>query len=335
MILHPSIIALLVGSLFVSAIIVYAAVHGVAILKHWNLRSGSERQLSLERTTYLVSTAMSYVFAYQLGSLFLFIFTADKLSPLFVGAMCAAGTLNVNLFGYAALGLKLTTFLLGGVWLLVNGLDNQAVDYPLIRPKYRFLLAVAPFILLETLVQGAYFLTLDAQVITSCCGSIFSSDANGVGAAFTGLPSIPTKVAFYGTLLLTGGAGYAFLRWGQSWMGVLFSLLSLAAFVVSLAALISVISVYFYQLPTHHCPFCILQREYRYVGYPLYACLLVGVAAGTGVGVLMPARGIASLGAVWVSVERRLTMVTLISYLAFAVIATAPMIFGDFKLEGY
>ena len=39
---------------------------------------------------------MTYPFGFQLASLFLFIYTADHLHPLFVGAMCAAGTLYVN-----------------------------------------------------------------------------------------------------------------------------------------------------------------------------------------------------------------------------------------------
>jgi len=41
-------------------------------------------------------------------------------------------------------------------------------------------------------------------------------------------------------------------------------------------AILSFISVYFYELPTHHCPFCILQKEYGYVGYPLYLTLFGG-----------------------------------------------------------
>ena len=46
----------------------------------------------------------------------------------------------------------------------------------------------------------------------------------------------------------------------------LFASLSGIAFVVSLASILSFISLYFYELPTHHCPFCILQKEYGYIG---------------------------------------------------------------------
>src|SRR5512133_1987603 len=103
MIMQPAIMALILGSLLVSAMALYAARYGISILRHWDLHEGSEFQLNLERKTYLISTVMSYTFVFQLSSLFLFIFTCDKLSGLFVGAMCAAGTLNVNTFGYPAM----------------------------------------------------------------------------------------------------------------------------------------------------------------------------------------------------------------------------------------
>jgi hypothetical protein len=95
-ILHPAIIALLVSSLLMSFLAVYSAYYGAAIVRSWDLTSGSSLQLDLERRTYLISTVLAYVFAFQLASLFLFVFTTDRLCTLFTGAMCAVGTLNVN-----------------------------------------------------------------------------------------------------------------------------------------------------------------------------------------------------------------------------------------------
>lgn len=335
MIMHPAIVALLAGSLLSSLMVLYAARYGIRILRHWDLDSGSERQLNLERKTYLISTVMSYVLAYQLGSLFLFIFTVDRLSPLLVGAMCAAGVLNANGYGYATLLLKIINFILGGVWLLVNYTDNQAIDYPLIKQKYLFLIIMAPLVMVEMGLQGGYFLNLDPHVITSCCGSIFSSEGVGVAAAFSAFPSVPMKFLFYGAMLLTGFFGITFYRQGKPWSGVAFSLAGLATFVISVAALISFISLYYYQLPTHHCPFCVLQREYGYVGYFLYLSLLGGVVASTAVGALIPARKIRTLKGVIRVLPRRATWVALGCYLVFTALATARMIFSDFKLEGY
>lgn len=162
MILHPAVIANVVSSLIISVTIVYAAVYGVQILLKWDLQSGEELQLRLERRTYLISTLLSFIFALELMSLFLFAFTADTLCPLFVGAMCAAGTLNVNAFGYPTLLMKMVTFLLAGLWLVLNYADNQAYDYPLIKKKYALLAVIAPLSVLETFLEGTYFLNLRA-----------------------------------------------------------------------------------------------------------------------------------------------------------------------------
>jgi hypothetical protein len=277
---------------------------------------------------------MAYTFAFQLFSLFLFIFTADKLHSLFTGAMCAAGTLNVNGFGYPALSLKIINFILGGTWLVINYTDNKAFDYPLIRRKYLLLIVIAPFVIAETVMQGAYFLNLKPHVITSCCGSLFSPEGAGVQGGMAALPSMPMRIVFYLSICLTLLSGLYFCVKGGS-IGSFFAAASVFTFAVSVASLISFIALYFYELPTHRCPFCILQREYHYIGYPLYITLLIGVVGGTGVGVLMPFRGVESLKQVVPLIQKRLAILSMASYLLFAIIVTSAMVLTDFKLEGY
>ncbi len=334
MIMHPAVIALFVGSILVSCMVLYSMRYGIAIQRHWNLHSGSERQLDLEKKTYLISTIMSYAFAFQLFSLFLFIFTADKLNTLFTGAMCAAGTLNVNGYGYPTLVLKIINFVFGGTWLVMNYADNKAFDYPLIRRKYLLLIVIAPFVIAEAIMQGAFFFNLKPHVITSCCGSLFSTEGSGIQGGLAALPGLPMMLAFYLAMGMTMFSGLYFLmRRGKG--GYFFALISIFTFVVSVAALISFISLYFYELPTHRCPFCILQREYYYIGYALYITLLVGVVGGTGVGILMPYHKFKSLQTIVPSIKKRLTMMSMASYLLFTFIVTSVMIFTDFKLHGY
>jgi hypothetical protein len=208
---------------------------------------------------------LSYACAFEVVSLFLFIYTADDLAPLFVGAMCAAGTLNVNAWGYPTLLLKLTAAILAGTWLLLNRADNRGADYPLIRRKYVFLLLMAPVLLAETGAQAAYFLGLAPDVITSCCGSLFSVAGPGVSSDLAALPSTPMKIAFYGVIAALATAVVRFVRGGAG--GYAVASLSVLGFVTSIAALISFIALYVYELPTHHCPFCILLMivETRYV----------------------------------------------------------------------
>ncbi|MDQ7787413.1 MAG: hypothetical protein RDU01_07375 [Thermodesulfovibrionales bacterium] len=334
MIIHPAVIALIAGSLMVSVMLLLSAFFGVSIFRSWDIRSGSELQLNLERKTYLISTLMMYVLWFQLASFFLFIFTADRLHELFVGAMCAAGTLNVNEYGYPALILKMVNFILAGLWLIVNYVDNRAYDYPLIKKKYALLLVITPFVFLEAAIQGLYFAGMKADLITSCCGSQFSSGEGTVASELASLPVIPLKIAFYSSIACTFMSGFIFL-WKENSKGVLFSLASGITFLISIAAVISFFSLYLYELPTHHCPFCMLQREYRYLGYVFYLPLLCAAVTGSGVGVLASFRTIESLNDAVPVTQRKLIAVTLISYFLFSAVATYAMISSPLMLKGY
>jgi hypothetical protein len=330
---HPGILALLLGSFLTTSMLCYCAYEGVRIIRHWNLRSGSELQLELERRTYLISMMMSYALGFELLSLFLFVYTADSLSPLFVGAMCAAGSLHVNGFGYPALLLKIAAFLLSGVWLIINFTDNKASDYPLIRIKYGLLVCIAPFLIAETLVQGNYLLRLKPDVITSCCGTIFSSDATTLVSDLISFPRSASEAAFYASGIMTIVTGLFFYWKGKG--AYFFSIMSLTSFLIAIVALISFISIYFYELPTHHCPFCILHPEYGYVGYLLYLSLLSAAVSGSGVGAIMPFQTMASLAAIIPRIQKRLALVSVLSYAVFMTISGYGILFSNLSMEAY
>jgi len=332
MIFHPSIVALYVASILIGFMVLYSASYGVQILRKWDIRSGSEGQLILERKTYLISTLLTYVFGFELLSLFLYIFTVDRLHTFFVGAMCAAGTLYVNSYGYPALILKSVNFLLAGLWLILNYADNRGYDYPLIKKKYFFLLILTPLILAEMILQASYFLRLNPHIITSCCGSLFSLGERSFTSEMVALPTTPTKIVFCLAMTLTLASGFSFYRKGKG--AYLFSSLSAITFIVSLASILSFISVYFYELPTHHCPFCILQKEYGYIGYPLYMALFGGTISGMGVGVLMPFRKMESLSEVLPSIQKRLAIASLVLFSLFTAIVTYRMVVSGLMLEG-
>ena len=330
MILHPASLALLLIALLVSALGGYAGYYGMRILGRWDAQSGSEGQLELERRTYLISTIMNYILVLELMSLFLFVYTADDLHTLFTGAMCAAGTLAVNDFGYPALLLKIVNFLLAGVWLIVNYVDNKGYDYPLIRVKYELLNLVVPLLILESFLLFAYFVGVKPDVITSCCGSLFSQESGGFSGDLASLPHLPIQIVFFSGMVLTLSSGLVFCLKGRG--GYLFSIASTVTFLIAVASLVSFICLYIYELPSHHCPFCLLQKEYNYIGYLLYATLFSGAVAGGGTGVLMPFRNIGSLARIIPAVQRHLAAVTLLCYTLFTLITVWKMIFSALKL---
>jgi hypothetical protein len=327
---HPAVLALLSSSFLISLMLLYSGWCGARILLKWDLHSGSDLQLSLERRTYLVSTILGYALAFQILSLFLYIFTADSVHSRFVGAMCAAGSLNVNAYGYPVLILKIVNCLLAGVWLIINYTDNRGYDYPLIKVKYFLLVLMAPLVYLEATLQVDYFRGMHADVITSCCGSLFSVSTRSIAGDIAALPAIPMEMAFFGAMSATVVSGLFFYLKGKG--GYLFSIASCLTFIIAIAALISFICLYIYELPTHHCPFCILQKEYGYVGYLLYVCLLAGGISGAGCGALMPFRSRPSMIRVIPAVQRTLTAATLMFYALFTLIVLYRMLTTSFRL---
>ena len=331
MLFHPTILALYVGSLLVGFMVLYAAPLAFQILRRWDLKSGSELQLAIERKTYLISTLLAYAFGFELLSLFLYIFAAEQLHSFFVGAMCAAGSLYVNPYGYPTLILKLFNFLLAGIWLIVNYVDNQGEDYPLIKIKYVFFLLLVPLILLETVLQANYFLRLKPDIITSCCGTLFSTGSSVLPSGMDFFPKVPAKAAFYVTLSLTIGSGFYFFLKGRG--GLLFSGLSALALLVSIGSIFSFISLYIYELPTHACPFCLLQKDYHYIGYPLYLTILGGAITGIAIGALMPFKKIKSLSALLPGIQKKLALTSILFLLIFTGIVTVQILLSHLVLE--
>jgi len=333
MLISPAIIALVAASLMVVAFTLYAAGVGVRILLQWDITSADEKQLQLERKTYLISSILSHMLLIELLSLFLFITVANQLHTLFTGAMCAAGVLNVNAYGYTALAMKTLSFLVCGVWLVINHVDSRGHDYPLIRFKYAFLPGICLMLVAEAVLQARFLLGLDPQIITSCCGTLFNERAPGVAAGVAHLPAVITAGNFYAGMLLTLAAGaYCGLTGRQGW---LYGVLSVVVFPLSVAALISYFCLYVYELPTHHCPFCMLQGEYYFVGYFLYGFLLVGVITGASAGIIGLFRKKATLAAMIPSIQKNLCRVSVLGYGLFTIRVTYPVLFSDFKLTGY
>ncbi len=332
MIFHPGILALLLGSALTTAMMCFSAYEGAKIIQGWDLRSGSEQQLQLERRTYLISTVMSYAMGFQLLSLFLFIYTADSLSSLFVGAMCAAGSLNVNGFGYPSLIVKIAGCLLAGLWLIINATDNKAHDYPLIRGKYWLLLCMAPVLIADTTLQSFYLLSLKPNIITSCCSILFNTDTTTVMGNLSSLPQTGSMAIFFvsATLVMVLGLNVYLRAKGA----LLFGLAAFCHLSISIVALISFISIYFYELPAHHCPFCLLHQEYAYIGYFLYAAALVSAIAGMGTAIISHFQSIASLSLILPAMQKKLVLTSLVATAIFVFITGYSIVFSNLSIVG-
>lgn len=320
MLFQPAIIALLLASAVCMLVLAGAAPYAWQMVRHWDIGSGSERQLQLERRTYLMSTLLAFVFATQLAALLLFVFNADKMAVMFVGAMCAVGTLNANAYGFPALIAQIAVFFMAAVWLTINHADSRGYDYPLVRVKYILLMGILPFVALSFALQLEYFLNLKADIITSCCGSLFSGDAQTLAGDASALPPRQALPLFYAALLAAIGSAVVHARKLRA--AYVLAASSAAAFVAALAGILSFVSLYVYEHPHHHCPFCLLKPEYGYQGYWLYLPLFAATAAGLGVGALQPFARVPSLAAVVPQMSRRLAWIAALGFALFTAVAT-------------
>ena len=280
MIWHPGALALLVGSGSVLLLAAAAVPVAVRVLLYWDIESAGETQFELEKSTSLISALLGWALTFNAASFFLFIAVADDFSGFLRGAMCATGTLNANSIGWAALGVKFVLLLAGGLWAAINSLDNHCPDYPLIRLKYRLLLCLVPLFAVDFILLWMFFAGIEPDVITSCCGSLFSG-APGAASSIAGyFPPKSMMAAHHFATASVWCAGLYALASRRRGAYAAYSLASALYLPLALAGFISFIAPYIYGLPFHHCPFDTFGRTYGYIGYPIFISLLAATLWG-------------------------------------------------------
>lgn len=332
MIFQPPALALLLALSLNALLMLVAGGFAVHLLRHWNPAMASERQIALERQSYLVSSLASLSLLVSLPALALFVYTADGMAPFFTGAMCAVGSLNANAWGWPALIGLLLYFFAAAAWLSLHHLDRLGWDYPLIRAKYRLLLLLAPGAVVVASLTWQYFLNLHPEVITSCCGSLFGGQSESVASELASLPAAQTMVIFVATLSVTLLVGGVHLATGR--LGRLYGLLAMVSLMVSLSAIVAFISLYVYEHPNHHCPFCLLQAEHGYAGWLLYPPLFLAAASGMGVALSAASRSKDSLKTLGPMLARRMAWASVLGFLAFGLIVAGYILRSNLVLIG-
>lgn len=335
MILHPGILTLLLGGVISVVMLSGGALLGIRIARRWNPLGAEAEQLALERQGWLVATLVFWAIVFESFSLLLFLFTVDVIHPLFVGAMCATGSLNANPVGWHLLWIKLALFLLGSFWIVIHYIDRQLPEAPLTRFKFIVLVVLLPLVGADLVITWVYFSGLDPEIITSCCGALFSSGGKGVASGLAALPLRPMIIAFYAASLLFGLMLLLCRRFPWRWWRAFLALSAGLFGVVSLASVVSFISVYYYRLPTHHCPFDLLQGHYYFIGYPLYICLFGALLCGLVPQLLVflqswniPPQHLAQQ-------ERRWLNAGLLFLFGLLVLVSWPLVFGHFTMQAY
>ncbi len=245
----------------------------VHILWRWDFGSTSEEQYTLERRAYLVMTIILAAFVLKFLLLPFFVFTIDRLSDLVPGAMCAAGVISANGYGLPLLFLKLLILFALLLWMAINHYDLEAKSYPWFRLKGALFLLIFALVSVELWMDWAYFLHIDIHRPVSCCSALFGQ-LEGANPLPFGMDIPKLLLLFYLLYLLVVVATLA----EQSWL----QLAGYGLFVfVAYYAVVYFFGTYVYELPTHKCPFCMLQKPYHYVGYLIWGTLFGGVFLGS------------------------------------------------------
>ena len=276
--LNPHTIVYLLGEGVLWLMMAIAAGVSVHILLRWDFGSTSEEQYALERRAYLVMTILLFAFGMKFLLLPFFVFGIDRLSDLVPGAMCAAGVISANDYGMPLLFLKLLLLFLLLFWMALNHYDLEARHYPWFRAKSWLFLGIFVLASLELWMDWAYFTHIDIHRPVSCCSALFGQ-LEGANPLPFGLDIPKLLLLFY---LLYGLIVVATLARQD--------LLAVAGYglfvVVAYYAVVYFFGTYVYELPTHKCPFCMLQKEYYYVGYLIWGTLFGGVFLGIVAGLL-------------------------------------------------
>jgi hypothetical protein len=274
MIISPEVLTILILNGLIVIFASISLIFAIKIALYWNINATSQFQYKLEKSSYLVSTVIKYIFFLKIPLFLFFIWTLDKTSNLITGAMCAVGVINSVDIGIYLMVLKILNIYLFGIWLTIHSIDLKYEDLKYTKLKFQIYIFLYILLILETILIAKMFIEIDIDKIVSCCGTIFTSNSSKTLGLLLNIDSkiiISIFIINYIALL------YFYIKR----IKYIFGILNILFLITSIVSLISFFSTYIYELPTHHCPFCLLQKDYYYIGYILYTLLFLGTLYGT------------------------------------------------------
>jgi hypothetical protein len=243
----------------------------IKIVRLWDFKSTSSLQYKLEKRAYLVILIVFFSIIVKIFMLPYFAYSLDKLSTIVPGAMCAAGVISANDYGQYLLILKILILLFMGIWLILNNFDIKAKNYPYFKSKTWLFIAIFIFVCIEYILDILYYTNINTQSLVSCCSTIYGV-VQGTGLPFN-LDIYKLLILFYLTYTLVVVVNIQKIAY--------LSMLANSFFAyIAYFCVVYFFGTYIYELPTHKCPFCMLQSDYFYIGYFIWASLFLGLFFG-------------------------------------------------------
>jgi len=279
MLLTPEVLTIDIVNLLFFIFASIAFYYSVKIVLKYDFNATTILQYNLEKRSYLVAIIIKFIFYIKILLFIFFVFTLDNISNILPGAMCGAGVVNATVYGNYLLILKIINLYIFAYWLVLNNEDMKSEKQIYLKLKFKVYIFAYFLLMLEIGLESMMFFSIDTKSVVDCCGAIFST-TNGTYMArlLSTSPSILLS-SFYAVFVFIIFAYIVKNRY-------LFSLMNLLFIIISLITLIAFFGIYIYELPTHHCPFCMLQKDYNYVGYFLYIFLFIGTFYGIVLGLI-------------------------------------------------
>jgi len=244
----------------------------LSIIKNWDFNKTTNKQYKLEKTSYLVILIISFTLIVKIVLFPYFAYSLDNLSNIVPGAMCAAGIVGANEFGQINLALKILILFFIGVWLIINSLDLKEKTYPFTKKKYFLYIFIFILSIVELFLDFSFLENISTKEPVMCCSVIFGVNNTGSKIPFD-LSISNLLIVFYLLYILTTILSLQ----KSSFLNLIINFMFLY---IGYYAVTYFFSTYIYQLPTHQCPFCMLQKEYYFVGYFIWGTLFLGTFFG-------------------------------------------------------
>jgi len=229
--------------------------------------SFQNKHLKIEKKLYLVAVVISVILTIKIFLVLFFVHSLDALSSLIPGAMCGAGVISANSYGMPLLILKLSILMIGSVWLLLNRLDMLHINSIYLKKKLSLFIVLFILIGVELSLSIAFYMNLPTQTPVLCCSSIYLNDSNPIPFNLTKESVALLFFILYIALMITLYKRYRYIS----------AILSIIFVYISYYAIVYFFGIYIYELPSHKCPFCMLQKDYYYVGYFIYTSLFIAI----------------------------------------------------------
>jgi hypothetical protein len=280
------ILARLMQAGFAAVLCLMGLVVGLRIVRRWRPRASSELQLTLERQSELVSTVIQVALLLEVLGLGLSVAVADHLVGSIRGAMCAFGVFGSAKTGFYGLWISFLTAMACSLWVILHRFDLRLESPALIRRKFLALFLVAPFALADFALAIVFAAHLDFTVIASCCSvwvdqTVLTQKASliMVSPFWAGVVGLSATLAALATSAIASRRPEPMTAWAAS-------AVSAIAPYGALLGVLWVVAPHALATPQHPCPFCLLRIQGGWIGWPLFAAILVGSVAGMGLGVV-------------------------------------------------